>query len=316
MKVEKYVELENGTKKEDVVSITAAINDSDIRVTGFCAHTKASEKYVVATFNMDGRKRIWVIPYQYRRTDTFIDTKQEMVSLLRECKPKFAARHIDAFKHQMKARLSELFGENAVVTRPIFEMLLGNCGNWILNKNFDNSNSQRRIQDIKETGFTIATKLEGRKTFHMLLPFPPVKSATYETIPLTVRKRIFKVHGGINAYTGELATLSCLPDHKFPEIRWDKDTPASNENLTHEEMREKFQIVPENINQMKREMCRKCFQYNKRGMLNGIKFFYAGNENWDSSIPKRGKKAESGCVGCFWYDMLAWRKALNQKLGE
>lgn len=316
MKLETKILLENNTKIKTAEMITQAVADSDIRVNGFYVHTKASEKYVVATYTHGSNRKEWVIPYQYRRTDTFVDTESDMVSLIRDAKSKFISGHIAKYKKRIREKVYELFGQGASVTVPIFLKLLDNCGEWVWNKNFNNENPQRRIQDIKETGFTIATKFgEGRKTYHMLLPFEPKKAATYEVIPPNVRVQIFNVHNGINAYTGEEASTSCLPDHKFPEIRWDVDTPVSNENLSLAEMREKFQIVPENINQMKREICRKCFQTGVRGKLNGIKFFYKGGEQWDANVPKVGKSAEKGCVGCFWYDMLAWREALNKKLG-
>ena len=316
MKIEKGVLLENGTKMYSAVEITEAIADSDIRVIGFWAHKKASEKYVIATYCVDGRTTEWMIPYQYRRTATFIDSMKDLITLLRVAKSKFTNHFIAAYKEEINQQIVDLFGHGANVTIPIFERLLKNCGKWVLNKDFDNENPQRRIQDIKEKGFTLATKFgTDRTTYHMLLPFDPVKAATYETIPANVRKQIFIAHGGINAYTGSPASTSCLPDHKFPEMRWDKDTPESNDDLSTEEMLEKFQIVPENINQMKREVCRGCFQTGKRGKLNGINYFYEGNEDWDFSIPKTGKAAEKGCVGCFWYDMLAWRKSLHKKLG-
>lgn len=315
MKITKDVAFENGTKMYSAQEITEAVADSGIRVTGFFVHSKASEKYVIATYCVDGRTTEWMIPYQYRRTGTFIDSARDLIALLRVAKSKFTTQFIATFKKEIKGQVVDLFGKGANVTIPIFEKLLRKCGDWVWNKDFDNENPQRRIQEIKETGFTIATKFEGRSTYHMLLPFKPVPAATYETIPAKVRKMIFEAHEGINAYTGDPASTSCLPDHKFPEMRWDKDTPDSNENLSKEEMLEKFQIVPENINQMKREVCRGCFQTGKRGKLNGINYFYKGNEIWDSSIPKTGKAAEKGCVGCFWYDMLAWRKSLHEKLG-
>lgn len=39
---------------------------------------------------------------------------------------------------------------------------------------------------------------------------------------------------------------------------------------------------------------------------------YAGGETWPDDVPRTGKSAETGCVGCFWYDMSAWRDALNK----
>lgn len=317
MKIEKNVVLENGTKVYSAAEITEAVADADIRVVGFFVHRKASEKYIVVTYREKGCIKEWLIPYQYRRTNTFVDTLCDLVGLLRTIKSKLMLQSIKSYKERIRRQIVILFGRGASVTIPIFERLLNNCGEWVLNKDFDNENPQRRIQDIKETGFTLATKFgEGRTTYHMLLPFDPVKAATYETISAKVRSQIFMAHRGVNAYTGEPASTSCLPDHKFPEIRWDKDTPDSNDNLTPQEMLEKFQIVPENINQMKREICRRCFQSGKRGKLNGINYFYQGDENWDAAIPKNGKMAERGCVGCFWYDMLAWRKSLHKIIGE
>jgi len=315
MAIKNVVVLDNGARELSASEMTKAVSDSNTVVLGFYDHKKASEKYVIVRYTHSGVSREWVIPYQYRRTNTFVDDEKSMVELIRSSKSLVTKDNIERFKRKILPRVKELFGEGATVTIPIFKKLLSNCGKWVWNKKFENENPQRRIQDIKETGFTIATRFENRATYHMLLPFMPVKSFTYETIPPTVRRKIFSVHRGINAFTGEPAGTSCLPDHKFSEIRWNKDTPVSNENLTEAEMRDKFQIIPESVNQAKRETCRKCFQTGMRGTLNGIRFFYKGNDRWDDRIPKLGKSAEDGCVGCFWYDMLAWRKALHKKLG-
>ncbi len=72
MKITKNVVLENGTKVYSAQEITEAIADPGIRVTGFFIHSKASEKYIIATYSEDGRAVEWMIPYQYRRTGTFI----------------------------------------------------------------------------------------------------------------------------------------------------------------------------------------------------------------------------------------------------
>lgn len=316
MKTDDIVSLEDGKKLESAESLTRAIGDPDIRVIGFCANTKASELFAITGYKEGPEFRAWYIPYQYPRTETFVDTAEDLVALLKSVKGFLNEKHIAAYKKRIGGSLHDYFGTGSTVTLPIFKTLLENCGKWVWNKKFNNENPQRRIQDIKECGFTLSTRFHEKRTYHMLLPFDPVRSYHYESIPAAVRKAIFKVHGGINAYTGEPVTVSCLPDHKFPEKRWDKNTPESNQNLTEDEMREKFQLIPEKINQMKREVCRGCFKSGKRGKLNGIDFFYAGNEDWDKSIPKVGKAAEKGCVGCFWYDMLAWRKALNRKLAR
>lgn len=315
MNLKQEVILENGTKTVSKEEVTFAIADGQTSVRGFYVHTKASEKYVVVSFGMGSHPKEWVIPYQYRRTNLFIDDLANLVKLINNSKSRLNSEGVESFKRAISGRETEYFGSGATVTIPIFKLLLKNCGEWVWNKSFHNENPQRRVQDIKETGFTIATKFEGRATYHMLLPFPRIKSFTYEAIPAPVRRKIFAVHNGINAFTAEPASTSCLPDHKFPEIRWDKDTPVSNDNLSNQEMLDKFQIVPESVNQAKREVCRKCFQRGIRGKLNGINFFYRGGEHWDAAVPKIGKQAEEGCVGCFWYDMLAWRKALHERIG-
>lgn len=69
-------------------------------------------------------------------------------------------------------------------------------------------------------------------------------------------------------------------------------------------------------NLQKREICRKCYQTKQRGYPFGIKYWYEGNEQWDTSIPNKGKEAEQGCVGCGWYDFEKWRNALNKKLNS
>ena len=88
----------------------------------------------------------------------------------------------------------------------------------------------------------------------------------------------------------------------------------SLENLTDQEIKTEFQLMSNQCNLQKREVCRTCYQTNIRGYPFGIKFYYNGNENWSIEVPKTGKNAENGCVGCGWYDLEAWREALNQTI--
>ena len=138
----------------------------------------------------------------------------------------------------------------------------------------------------------------------------------YETWSPTLRKRIIRVLGGFDVYEC-VTSPHCLPDHKFSEIRWDDDTKAENpDTMTDEEIRQKFQLMTNQRNQQKREVCRTCFQTGKRGVAYGIPYFYEGTEDWDSSIPTKGKEAECGCIGCAWYDLAEWRKHLLGELEE
>lgn len=304
--------LNDGKEALTTEALTAMIGDADIKAVGFYDHTKATERYVVLSVADEGGAKEWCLPYYYRRTNVRIDTAAELATYIKECKPRLSASGVAQSKAEFAKLAKTLFGKNAGVTLPIFRRLLKNCGEWVWNKDFKNPNPQRRIQAIKELGFTIATKIEAQNTYHALLPLAVVKAPTYETIPAKVRKAIFAALDGVDAYSGRKAALSALPDHKFPEIRWEEATAASNDNLTEAEMREKFQLVPESVNQAKREVCRKCFQTGRRGKFAAIDFYYAGGEAWPSAVPTTGKAAEAGCVGCFWYDMAAWRTALNE----
>ncbi len=84
--------------------------------------------------------------------------------------------------------------------------------------------------------------------------------------------------------------------------------------MTDEEIKSKFQLLTNQRNQEKREVCRTCYQTGKRGIAFGIPYFYKGDENWDSEIPEKGKDAECGCEGCAWYDFAEWRKHLLEVL--
>lgn len=309
----KTIEFNEGKEKATAEEITNMVNEKSVRVTGFFDHTKASERYVVILVDSDGGTREWCVPYFYRRTNLFIDTKEDLSDYIRLRLPKLCAASVKAYKEKTIKTAKTVIGRASDVTWPIFRKLLDSCGEWVWNKEFDgNSNPQRRIQAIKEFGYTLATKMEGRKTYHQLLPFDRVVAPTYETIAPRVRKMIFKALGGVDAFSGGAAALSVLPDHKFPEIRWEASTPESNECLTESEIRDKFQLIPERVNQMKREVCRKCFQTGRRGKLLGIDFFYHKGDKWPDGVPPVGAAARVGCVGCFWYDMAEWRKRLNE----
>lgn len=305
-------------KSESLTSedLTVKIGRRDVRATGFFDHTKATERYVILVIGDGASSREWYLPYYYRRTNVRIDTVAELVDYVKSRVPLLSSEHISAYKDALKKQLLSLFGKKANVTLPIFRELLENCGEWVWNKRFTSSNPQRRIQDIKEMGFTLATKMEDKKTFHMLLPVERVTAPTYETISSRTRKAIFKALGGIDAYTGRPTTLSALPDHKFPEVRWLAGVEEANEGLSEAMMRAKFQLVSERVNQEKREVCRRCFQSGIRGKFNGIDFFYHGDEKWPVGIPKTGAAAKVGCHGCFWFDMAAWRTALNRLIRE
>lgn len=277
-------------------------------------NNKASEKYIYLEF-LENNQIIWSgpIPYVYRRTGIDINTEKDLIEYLLKIKKYFFPKNIDDFvkthklwfeKNKPKAKTTSLF----------FNKLLNM--NWN-NPSIDfpnNPNYARRIQDIKEFGFTIATKTNPQQL--LLLPIPRGASSGYESINSKTKNKIIQLLNKIDIYEDRIKNLSALiPDHKFPEIRWGKNYNLdNNQKLNDSQLKNKFQLINNERNLQKRERCRECFQTNKRQTLFGINYFYKGDKNWPSNIPKVGEEAENGCVGCGWYDIDKWRKSLNKVL--
>ncbi|MGC8122007.1 hypothetical protein [Marinobacter sp. VGCF2001] len=280
-------------------------------------HRKASERYVDVDFFYSKRKFEFSIPIEYRRTGIELTSDEEidkyLVEVYEECKPK----NWKSWRSEQKKFWET---KRADVTYSFFESLLD--FDWVCAtcEMPSNPNFARRIQDLKEMGFTIATdtkkycsNCEKRKTHHQLIPIKRGGATGYETWSEELRSRIITLLERYDAFEAKTVSKDgLLPDHKFPEIRWDESTRRESiESLTKSEIQRDFQLLNNQRNQQKREACRKCFQTNVRGYPYGIKYYYAGSETWNPKIPKRGKKAENGCVGCGWYDLEKWRTHLN-----
>ena len=290
-------------------------------------HSKASETYVDVIFRYDTKTEIRTsVPIQYRRTGTDIDAfdnkaiDEYLSKVYDDINPKNWANWL---KDQ------EIFWaekSRAGVTKPFFDKLSEKFDYCCVNCQLPNNpNWARRIQDLKEFGYTIATKLSeycphcGKNTTHLiLLPLKRGGLTGYETWSPELRKRIVSLLKSYDVFEAkQVRKEGLLPDHKFSEIRWDEATKRESlENLTDEEILRDFQLLSNQRNQQKREVCRNCYQTGKRGIVYGIPFFYEGTENWDCSIPKIGKEAEKGCIGCGWYDIEKWRQELIKKLQQ
>lgn len=285
----------------------------NITVSKIIDNNKASETYVRTKFVQDdGYKWETVVPFIIRRSGLFIKDEKELADYLISIKPYFQKKAMNAWRKKEKAKWLK---NRAEVTKKFFFVLLS----FEEETEFPpNDNPARRIQDIKEAGYTIASIPHsiGRKTSRILLPIPLNTEMGYETFTPQFKARVIRLLKGINAYEAKQTTAKGLiPDHKFSEVRWDEETKAENPiSMTDEEIIQKFQLLDNQRNQQKREVCRKCFQDGKRGIIYGIPFFYVGDENWDDSIPQVGKVAEKGCEGCAWYDIELWRKKLIEKL--
>ena len=287
-------------------------------------NTKASEAYVPVRFSYPDVRREWDgwVPVEYRRTGVSIP-EGDRQSLEAHLNAVYEQMHPSLYAEWAAEQERLWSASHAVETKEIFNILKD--GRWhCRNCDISNPNFARRIQDIKEMGYTIATHLNyrcpvcgnRRSTRLILLPIRRVELAGngYETWSPALRRRIIRVLGGVDVYENAL-NKNCLPDHKFSEIRWDNETKSENPaTMSDQEIRDKFHLLTNQRNQQKREVCCACFQTGKRGVMFGISYYYEGTEDWDPSIPKRGKAAERGCVGCPWYDIAAWRRHLLEAL--
>jgi len=98
-------------------------------------------------------------------------------------------------------------------------------------------------------------------------------------------------------------------DHKFPQVRWNKNEKENNFEMSEKEIREKFILLTRSNNLLKSRYCEKCYKTNVRGNFPGIYYWYKGNKDWDKNIDKHNEK---GCDGCFWYDPFKWRDEINK----
>lgn len=286
-------------------------------------HSKASEEYIHVEFTYSDSEWDGWVPVEYRRTGLSIKSEEQLNKYLNEIYPQMNPSRYPAWLEKQE-KFWKKNKAGAKVTKSFFDVLAE--GGWKCGCDLpQNPNPSRRIQDIKDCGYIITTDTKRycpkckKNTAHWrMLPIERANNDGngYETWSPFLRKNIMKVLEDFDVYECK-KSKSCLPDHKFSEIRWDKDTKSENsDNMTDEEIRQKFQLLSNQINQKKREVCRICFQTGKRGIAYGIPYFYEGNEEWDSSIPKSGKEAERGCIGCAWYDFAEWRKHLIDELNS
>ena len=298
----------------NIDTLVHLLRGTNIKVHEFIDNNKASETYVRTTFIQDdGFKWDTVVPYVDRRAGLNIETEQELAEYLISIKPYFRKNAMEEWKKQELKR--GLIGGS--VTPLFFNVLLS------FKEEFErfpmNPNSARRIQDIKDAGYTLASvpRPNGLKGYNrILLPLPLHAEMGYETFTPQFKARVIRLLKERNAFEARVtAKKALIPDHKFSEVRWDDETKAENSmEMTDAEIIQKFQLLDNQRNQQKREICRRCFQEGIRGTIYGIKYFYEGDEHWDPNIPKVGKAAEKGCKGCPWYDIELWRKMLNKEL--
>lgn len=301
------------------------LKNKNINPTGFRKHTKASELYVDVEFIYNNNYK-WVgsIPFFYRHTGLFIETEKDLSDYLNEIYPLFSPEKVQKWVEKEKRYWNDEHSGKEV-TKPFFDVLINLKWNSVKYDFPSNPNWARRIQDIKEIGYTLATdtrrKVKGKNendTHIILIPLPRGGATGYEIMSKDFIYKAIKILDSTNCYEVSKANIhGLLPDHKFPEIRWDSNTRQNNlEDMDISDIKNKFQLLDNQRNQQKREICRHCFQTGERGILYGIIFFYKGGPHWPSSTPRIGISAENGCIGCGWYDIQEWREQLNKLLSK
>ena len=307
----------------DITLINKLLFDSNITVLGLYPNNPAYEAYAHTKIIFSDEEQIeTMIPYVYRRSYLNLSTEKEIAEYLKKIKDHFAKDKIN----QWVAEQESLFQsqQDLNIRKDFLKVLLKNITKEVLQDEFhSNNNPQKVIQNLKDDGINgnggyiisvlRGNKNNGKKTRYWLLPLPPAEGIVYEKMSPKFRKKALNALNKLDAFEGKKATIGLLPDHKFPEIRWDSNVPEdNNDDLSEDEIKRKFQLLTTQRNQQKREVCRHCYRTGERGSIFGIKFFYEGNDKWDESIPETGKDAEKGCIGCPWYDIQEWRTRLQQ----
>lgn len=320
-------------KQLNIELVQQHLKGSNIYAIEFLDNSKASEYYIRTKFVQDDDfTHTTIVPYEYRRTGLELRTEKDIAEYLISVKKYFTKEWMESWiakeKRECRADIKAKKQKNAdkkargkketEIVTPYFLLKLLTLEETSGDKLPRNRNPQRRLQDLKDSGYTIPIVQYGReKTTSTLLPFPKHEEMGYEKgFTKQFKARVIRLLKCRNAFEARVTSAkSLIPDHKFSEVRWDDNTKAENSmDMSDAEVVQKFQLLDNQRNQQKREVCRRCFQEGKRGTIYGIKYFYKGNENWDPKIPTKGKAAEEGCIGCPWYDIELWRKMINNHI--
>lgn len=140
-------------------------------------------------------------------------------------------------------------------------------------------------------------------------------------IPRALMKRIFEHYDYTDAIEQRKRPAhELIADHRVPMERWGTAEESLSPATSKEEIERKFQVLKKdmsgNHNLLKSRACEACIKTGKRGFPLGIRFYYAGGEDWPTEAPVRGPGAEQGCIGCGWYDFTRWRISLNERLSS
>ena len=190
--------------------MTKLYKEIEIKNKSRYVNTKASESYIDVTFKYNDTQWDGWVPVEYRRTGVNISDGEtdELYRYLNSIYDQMNPKNYRVWLQKEDARWSH---SRSVETKEIFNLLKD--GKWhCRNCEINNPNFARRIQDLKEMGYTIATHLNyhcpkcgnNRSTRLLLLPIDRVELAGngYETWSPALRKRILRLFNYIDAYEG------------------------------------------------------------------------------------------------------------------
>ena len=183
-------------KTLELGKIQGFLKGSNITVIEFLDNSKASEYYVRTRFvQNDGFEYTTIVPYVYRRTGLELGNEKEIAEYLKSVK-KFFTREwikswIDKEKKECLADIENKKKKNedkvsrgkkaTEIVTPYFLLKLLTLEETSGDKLPVNRNPQRRLQDLKDSGYTIPIVQYGReKTTSTLLPFPKHEEMGYE----------------------------------------------------------------------------------------------------------------------------------------
>ena len=285
----------------------------DIKVTQLYLHTKLKQEIAETTFVYGAYRFHTYVPYIDLAKGVNNNTEESVANYLQTIKPYFTRSWISKWKREQKKERESNYRKRTE-TKPFFDNLLSLKPE---EETFGNPNYASRLRDIRKMGYTL-TAIHNPRTGNyarIMLPLPIRIESKYEKVPKNITQTLARLKRYVEAYSGDrMNEKFLLADHKFPESRWDENTPRDNsKDMSDEEILQKFQLLDNAANLRKKQMCESCVASGVRPPIYGLSYYYRGKEKWDAKIPTRGKKAEEGCIGCPWYDIEEWKKQFNER---
>lgn len=300
--------------KTEIKELQKELQSDGIQIGETYIHKKLKQRIVKTKFIQDdGYEFTTYVPYIDMNKGINNEDVKSISQYLRSIKKYFTQSWIESWKREQKNLWNTEYSHRDE-TKPFLFLHLSLR---LENDTLGNANYASRLRDLRKIGYTITTiHIKGDGYYRIMLPLPTHPESKYETVPKNITQTLARLKRCIEAYSGEKMDEDfLLADHKFPESRWDENTPGVNDSdMSETEILRKFQLLDNASNLRKKQMCESCIDSGERPSMYGISFFYKGSQKWDESIPTRGQEAEKGCVGCPWYDIEKWKKELNKQL--